>query len=397
LPEAKSIKEGHPVMRKLICTGLFVLLTVFAAWEVRAEKLAIGATFDITKLSSVKKTADNTIIAFVPSLTYDCDYASMLTQSFYYYFDRGMAFEGLKKSPVTRIFLVVADKRNEARSHQNIIGGMEVVYDETGSIFSHFGLKAQADKNADSVVVLLDSKQKIALIDENYRAQGEHLKPLEGKLRRLNGIGTRLGNIPTPKSLKVGDRAVDFELSKDQWLSHFRGKVILLSFYPAAFSGTFPKPVEPKEMRAVAQTAPEPKSVDLAVLRSLTEVLGRDEHRKFELQFDPGITSCSFQITALDIEKGANPDSVKRVVVSSSTPALLEQWRQALGTENIIYANDADYSISRRYFSYNLAGYNNRVSVIIDQKGRIAYIDDHFDANDDVLLNAKIEELVAKK
>jgi peroxiredoxin len=68
-----------------------------------------------------------------------------------------------------------------------------------------------------------------------------------------------------------------------------------------------------------------------------------------------------------------------------------------LGTYNIEYANDADYSVSAKYLSYNPAGYNNRVSVIIDQKGRVAYIDESFETSDEIALEAKIEELMAKK
>jgi peroxiredoxin len=343
-------------------------MTVFAAQGIRAQKLEIGAKFDVNRLSSVKKSADNTIIVFVPSLTYDCDYASMLTQSFYYYFDQRLAFEGLKKAPVTRIFLLVADKQDAAKSVQNILGGMEVVYDEAGAIFAQFGVKPPADKNADSVLVLLDSKQKIALVDENYRSQGEHLKPLENKLKELNGIYSKVKTLPSQQSLKVGDMAPDFRVSKDKMLSDFRYEVVLLSFYPAAFSGTLPKPID---------------------LNSLT--IARADLMS-------SLMSCSSQIGSLDLFKNVKiKQEAKKIVISSSSSSLLEKWRKVLGTYNIEYANDADYSVSAKYLSYNPAGYNNRVSVIIDQKGRVAYIDESFETSDEIALEAKIEELMAKK
>lgn len=382
-------------MKKLICTIVFVFLTVFTAWEVRAEKLEIGAKFDVNKLSTVKKSADNTIIAFVPSLTYDCDYASMLTQSFYFYFDQRLAFEGLKKSPVTRIFLVVADKQNEARSLQNIRGGMEVVYDETGAIFSQFGVKYPFVKNADSTIVLLDSNEKIALIDENYRAQGEHLKPLENKIRELNGIVVKANVASIPKPLKVGDRAPDFLIRDNLKLSDLRNQVVLVSFYPAAFSGTFPKPPEIVRTARPA-VAPSTGPVKQDQHGTFTEVVAFDAPGPWQAKA-ADIMSCSFQLTMIDVRSTAKRSPVQRVVVSSSTAPLLEQWRQALGTRNIVYANDPDYSISKQYFSYNPTGYNNRVSVIIDQKGRIAYIDESFEASDEKALEAKIEELIAKK
>lgn len=382
-------------MKKLLCSFVFVLLTVFTAQGIHAQKLEIGARFDINRLSAGEKSADNTIVAFVPSLTADCDYASMLTQSFYYYFDRGMAFDLSKRSPKVNVFIVVRDSRNEAKSTQNIIGGMNVIYDSKGDLLSYFGANVAPGRNANSTVVLLDSKERIARIDENYRAQGEHLKPLENKLKELNGIAARINNNSAPKLLKVGDKAIDVQISKDQRLSDFRGNVILLSFYPAAFSGKFPRPIEIAPVEK-ASSAPSNKLAIPNRPDTFTEVISSGG----PLPWLPGkmdLTSCSAQITALDFRRLVAPTSVKRIVVSSSTPSLLVQWRQALATTNIIYANDPDYSISKQYFSYNPAGYNNRVSVIIDQKGRIAYIDDSFEANDEAVLNAKIEELMAKK
>lgn len=367
-------------MRKLIYLTVLTILFGCSVGEIRAENLRIGTKFPVDKLSPEKKPADNTIVVFMPSLTYDCEYASMLTRSFYYYFDQRMAFEGLKKSPATRIFLVVKDQVNLLKSAQNLFGGMTVIYDEKGELFSAFNINQPSGKNSDSTVVLLDSNETVAHVDANYRAQGEHLKPLENKLKELNGIYQKAPEQAARKDLKVGDRAPDFRLNEKEMLSDLRGKIVLISFYPAAFSGTLPKPVQLESSKS------EPWI--LAVKGSGSSTFNAEEN----------LMSCFRQISSLDIStKSAKSRSeVKRIAVSSSTKSILNKWQEVLGTQNIQYANDADYSVSSKYFSYNPNGYHNRVSVIIDQKGKIAYFDKDFDSSDEAVLNAKIYELQKK-
>lgn len=369
-------------MRKMIYLTMLAILVGCLVGEVRAEKLAIGAQFPVDKLSQEKKAAaDNTIVVFMPSLTYDCEYASMLTQSFYYYFDRRMAFEGLKKSPLTRVFLVVRDAPDASKSTQNIIGGMNVVYDPKGELFSAFEVKQPPNKNVDSTVVLLDADQRIVFLDEAYRAQGEHLKPLENKLKELNGIYEKVKGSAAPKALKEGDQAPDFRVDDKQKLSDLRGKIVLISFYPAAFSGTFPRPSSVINATQTGNSLRTSATLDLTTNANLT-------------------TSCATQIKALDLKMTGftlKPTTeVKRIVISGSTPSLLDEWQKVLGTQTIGYTNDPDYSISTSYLSYNPSGYNNRVSVIIDQEGKIAYIDMDFNFNDEAAFNKKIEELLKK-
>jgi len=347
------------------CLLLILFLFVGLMSEIRAANLEIGARFPVEKLSAEKKVSDNKLVVFMPSLTYDCDYASMLTQSFYYYFDQKLAFENLAKSPQTEIFLVVNDKQNAGRSTRNIFGKMNVVYDEKGELFTSFGVDLPKDKNADSTVVLLDSNELIALIDKNYRAQGEHLKPLENKLKELNGIYKKTVSPTQVKPLKIGKPAPDFQIDETTKLSNLRGNVVLLSFYPAAFSGTLPKPVEEQSVLKVPIYSDKGNSM-----------------------------SCFVQLFILDKPKAKQ--EAKRIMISSSTESLLEKWQEVLETHNVVYANDADYSIAQKYFSYNPNGYNNRVSVIIDKKGKIAYIDESFDFNDEEILNKKIDELSKK-
>ncbi len=345
-------------MKKIFSLMIFAVLFSFA---IQANTLEVGQKFPLEKLTNETNQANNTIVVFIPSLTEDCEYASMLTQSFYYYFDQKLAFERLPKSPTTKTFLVVRDKVNAARSTQNIIGKMNVVYDEKGEYFAAFGVAQPSSKNTDSTVVLLDTANTILFIDKNYRSQGEHLKPLENKLKELNGIGLKVSLKPRPKELKVGDIAPDFQINQTQKLSDLRGNVVLISFYPAAFSGMLPK------------------------------------LNNFTLSSSSGLDlmSCALQIEKLDFKLPKS--DAKRIVISSSTNSILNNWEKVLNTNNIIYANDADYSTSLKYGSYNPVGYNNRVSVIIDRRGRIAYIDKSFGNKDEEILNAKLDELLKTK
>ena len=105
--------------------------------------------------------------------------------------------------------------------------------------------------------------------------------------------------------------------------------------------------------------------------------------------------SCAIQIKDLDFKLPT--EEAKRIVISSSSNSILFNWQKALNTENIIFANDADYLTSLKYGSYNPNGYNNRVSVIINRKGKIAYIDKSFENKDERILNIKLDEILKKK
>lgn len=350
-----------------------ILAFVFIA-NAQTKKPAVGDSFPFEKTAVEKKQADNTIVAFMPSLSSECDYASMLTQSFYYYFVERLAFENLPKSPRVQIVLIVNDKRTDKANLKNITTGMDVVFDEKGEIFSSFGVSPPTNKNADSTVILLDSKNTVSFADENYRSQGEHLKPLENKLKDLNGIYFQPKPVEKMLPLKVGAKAPDFRVDDKTMLSDLKGRVVLISFYPAAFSGTLPKPVEP--------------------VPSNLEIFRINPNSGIRIDSNRGM-SCDLQLDGLDV--GSVYRTEKRIVISASTNSLLEKWQNVLDTSNIQYANDPDYSVSKSYGSYNQNGYNNRVSVIVDRKGKIAFIDDSFEYNDETVINAKIEELLRKK
>ncbi len=369
------------MMKKRFPLVLALVLICGALAGVHSQSLAVNQKFELEKLLPERKAGVNTLVAFVPSLQYENEYASMMTQGFYYYFDQRHAFDGdsFMSKPETQIIYVVRDKQDDARSIPNAMGGAKAIYDEKGELFSYFGVKHSAYKNFDSTVVLVDKSGTIAYIDDAYRSQGEHLKPLENKLKDLNGIRR---NVPGPnanKPLKVGDTAPDFRVNDKEKLSDLRGYVVLVSFYPAAFSGIIPRRYQ---------------SGDEASLSTLS-------HSGLRVS-DLELMTCALQISSLDkkpkLDKPRKPGNEARLIaVSSSTPLLLMSWKGLLGTNNIEYANDPDYAVSTSYSAYNPLGYNNRVSVIIDRKGKVAHIDTDYSIEDEAVLNRKIEELLNRE
>ncbi|TXI49966.1 MAG: redoxin domain-containing protein [Lysobacter sp.] len=235
--------------------------------------------------------------------------------------------------------------------------------------------------DSDATVLLLDRDGTLRWRDTAYRAQGEHLKPLEKTVKALLGVSDAVARASDATlvgaSPRVGDLAPDFEIplpppagslqallaadaqrpAKTVPLSSLRGKVVLLTFYPAAFSGTLP-----------------------TVQGSVADKV--DAERK---EFMRKLMSCSIQIGQLDkLSQGDfAEDDIVKLAVSASTPQLLDSWRRLLGTTDMRYVNDPDYAIAQRYGSYDAAaGYDLRKVFVIGRDGRVAYVDEDYAAGD---------------
>lgn len=369
---------------KTLCLLIAFILLSCAVLHAQNQKLEVGIRFQMDKLSFEKKAGLTTLVAFVPSLQYENEYASMMTQGFYYYFDQRLAFghAGFMYNPETEIVYVVRDKQDDARSIPNIMGSAKAIYDEKGELFAYFGVKQSPHKNFDSTVILVDRNGAIAYVDDGYRSQGEHLKPLENKLKDLYGVLRKIPGSNANKALKIGDQAPDLWISDKERLSDLRGYVVLLSFYPAAFSGVFPGRDPSNEEVSVATVNLRSLRVsDLETMTCIRQITSLDKHGYFSAD--------------RTLRKPKN--EARRIAISSSTPALLMSWKGLLGTNNIEYANDPDYSASVSYSAYNPLGYNNRVSVIVDRKGKVAFIDTDYSFADEEVLNRKLEELLKKE
>ncbi|WP_413533655.1 redoxin family protein [Empedobacter brevis] len=326
------------------------------------------------------------IIVFTPSLYKTNSYASMMTTSLNYYFVKNLAFTSQNSPKIDVIYVVNEEDKwskempqsfafNE-NSNQNKLDGTTVIYDAAGKIYKSVGLKPFNQNtissiipthNAGNVLVessvlfLVDQNNKILMRDNDYRAQGEHLKPLERLVKRALKTDEIKIDFVKNKTLKVGDKAPDFILNGPNYKNNSTEKFLddkssfkVLTFYPAAFSG---------------QILPDFTSIDTK-----------------------SAMTCAAQIQLID----HNPllENVKSYAVSSSTNPLLELWKSALRTNKITYLNDENYAISLAYNSYNNLGYNNRATYVIDKNGIIVYANPDLTFEDEAKFPTILEKLI---
>lgn len=319
------------------------------------------------------------IIVFMPSVSDSTEYASMIVQAFKNYFVQKLAFrpEDRALADVDIILMKGNNElkhqsvtKNEASIHLTLLSSagntkslLINLFDTTGmyikdtsdELLSKLNITRCGDYNDSSVLFLIDKDNNIIWRDNDYRGQGEHLKPLEYKVKKLLGI-----SYPQPtdsnKELKIGDLAPDI-IKK----SGINGNIKVLTFYPAAYSGVF--------------------DVNSMARRISMERLS--------------MMSCAIQISSLDKIQLNNP-GVRYYAISESTPEILNNWKTALGTHHIQYINDADYEIASVFGAYNTEGYCNRMTVIIDKDGKIAYLDKDYKFEKEAEIQKVLEKLQKK-
>jgi peroxiredoxin len=236
-------------------------------------------------------------------------------------------------------------------------------------------------KSGNATILAIDNKNRIFWRDTAYRAQGEHLKPLENAIHEVlypKAFSlTKKSHLSPRKKLKIGDDAPDFILKEEQKLSDLKGKVVVLSFYPAAFSGILPK----TDMQTATAIAPRTTPEHIEKIEEMSRSCIGQIYR-----LDQNITAIRNDTI------GKEKTNIINVVVSSSTPKLLYYWEKVLKTTATIYANDKSYTASHIYDSYNKQCYNNRALYVIDKKGKIAYIEKNYEEK----TNEKIKEVIKK-
>ncbi|ADX68777.1 MULTISPECIES: redoxin domain-containing protein [Weeksella] len=355
-------------------------ICVLVSCGLQAQK-KVGELFPIQLIEKYNPQSDATIVVLAPSLASDNSYAPMLTTSLKYYFTDGLAFQQQENKPKIEVIYVVNALAPNTSQPRNSWEAPFVqdnrMYDPTGMVYralgvdvfqmktSHFGQQlslSSQEETPSSIVYLLDKNYKILAIDKDYRAQGEHLKPLEDKIKIHLGL---LKNTRPSKQtpLKIGEKAPDFLLEdvedtsgRARNLSSITDKFKVITFYPAAFSGEVVS-----DFAKVNHTA--------------------------------GM-SCATQIQLIDHHPAMK--EVEMYAISSSTPALLKLWKKALKTDRIIYLNDEDYSIARLYNAYNPLGYSNRATYILSKDNTVLYANDNFTFEDEERFPSILEELIKK-
>jgi peroxiredoxin len=301
------------------------------------------------------------------------DYGSMLRLAFDSYFRRGDAFDA--RPPPIKVIYVTGEADAPGEHFPMMIDDCTPARgDALARIAQATGVALPLVEGSDATVLLLDRDDVVRWRDDAYRAQGEHLKPLEAAVKALVGRPDRLAPASDAPAPRVGEVAPDFPIPvphASHWasadaaagsaqasrLSALRGKVVLLSFYPAAFSGTLPTIEGTSDLIA-----------DAALAR----------HRQ-------RMMSCALQLDELErlAPDAALKGDVVKLAISASTPELLAAWRLTLHTSDMHYVNDPDYAIARRYGSYDAqVGYNLRKVYIVDRAGRIVFVDEDYAEGD---------------
>ena len=367
-----------------LCAGL--LLTAMPMGRAEAANGAVGDRLDLAQFctpdSRSSTPASATLVVLAPAAS---EYDGMLRLAFNEYFRQGKAFSTLPAGDVRVVHVTGAHELLlSSLPDSDCVAPTDAA--ALAAIAAATGTALPRSDNADATVLLLDNAGVVRWRDDAYRAQGEHLKPLEAAVKALFDQRDAVADVADAPALHVGDAAPDFvlrlasspfahgeESGAQQRLSDLRGKVVMLSFYPAAFSGVLPT------LQAVpAQLSRE--AIDAVNRRAMM---------------------CSIQLTEMDRMQPSDAMAKADVValaISSATPQLLADWRRALGTLHLQYANDPDYAIAQRYASYDArAGYNLRKVYIVDRDGRIAYIDDDYTATDEPVIQAELQRIAARK
>lgn len=313
-------------------------------------------------------------------------YGGMLRLAFQQYFRFGHALPPAAREPGVRTVFVTGVPEDPTSRFMD--SDCAPVNDAAAlaAIAQATGRTLPLADDADATVLLIDALDVVRWRDDGYRAQGEHLKPLEAALKGLLGAPDPIAADPGTAPPAVGDQAPDFAIgvpaargqaarpsAAGPRLSDLRGKVVVLAFYPAAYSGTLP--LQPGSVEAKIEAA-------------------RDRERR-------RMMSCAVQLDEMDrllAKDDPLRGDVVRLAVSASTPVLLDGWRRVLETRDLRYVNDPDYAIARRYGSYDAqAGYDLRKVFVIDRDGRVAYVESDYAEGDAAALHRAIEAAAARR
>ena len=300
----------------------------------------------------------------------------MLTTSLHHYFVKGLAFATTNPPKINVVYVVnEEDKwRKDAQqsltfndsSNQNKLEGAKVIYDEAGKIYTAIGLKPfkqnsistiipTSNSNSllveSSILFLVDQNNKILMRDNDYRAQGEHLKPLERLVKRASKIEELNVDFTKNVTLKVGDKAPDFILKGPNYATNSTEKLLddqsnfkVLTFYPAAFSGqilpnfnTFTSHtgfVASVLLVLVFGSLTSARTSNLAYTVSPLVVYGTSIIVPFLNQVAPLIVSAMFFLSA--DSKLAISDPKAPVIVIVPVVASLNEVAYSAGTVNLI-------------------------------------------------------------
>ena len=297
---------------------------------------------------------DNTLlVAFMPQISKENNYADVMISAFDRYFAEGLAFSGQydweKNKSKLKILVISKNDESEIREYIEQKGiDFEMVSDINMDAANSFGISSWNSSGEGSAVYVIDKDNKIVYADNNYKGEGEKLRTVQKEIfAQLNVADLSAEIVLNDKILMPGDDAVDFSFSyvengslfgsenKPAKLSDYIGKKnVIIAFYPAPFSMSCMMEARTFDSYAEKQT----------ITNIANSNIGSDE-------------------------------DVEILMVSNSGTGVLKSWGDDLKLKNVKLISDGSGVISRTYSSYNPLGFNNRTLFIIDKSGKLSYID----------------------
>lgn len=293
------------------------------------------------------------LVAFMPDISSQNNYAEVMISAFDTYFSKGMAFGEPYQWQFYRGSLkVLIVTNNDQSTVRDILynNGYEfdVAPDVNLDMAHSFGISKWDSGSEGSYVYIVDKNNMITYANHDYKGEGEKLRAVQKELFTQFSItdpGSRLSEFTN--TLYPGDAAPDFEYS----FSSLKGndissgntgrltdcigkKNVILAFYPAPFSMSCAMELTTFDAYAEKQTL---QNISNSQLGSV--------------------------------------DDVEILMISNSGLEILDKWKNDMNVKNVKLVSDYTGEISYKYSSYNPLGYNNRTLFIIDKNGTISYID----------------------
>jgi peroxiredoxin len=391
-------------------TTPFLVAMLCFAQTLFAQQWQIGDSL------KTENTNNNQLIVHIPSLAPECQYASMLVRAFKNYFQDNEAIR-----TQLQIVLIVSDTAfNSIRTHQNDQTGLfdkKFLQSHNKKLIAQYKLQPFDSLNSSAKVYLIKNNIMVYK-DENYRAFGSNLKPLEIVIEKAFGLYKPIRQIKT-KNLKVGDAAPKIKNEDGTPYNYSSANKTIVSFYPAAFTGNIPLNSTDSAFYyppAIKKIRLEQANIGILHSIELPQNGSFDTTGIVRIDFNRVIMSCIAQprflvsLTADDLKKikftAKTPTDLsapkgivdtKIFTVTNAKKDILEKWKTYQNTPTIMYLNDEDFSLAQQFNSLNEEGYCKRTAFIIDKKGIIRFADTDFEYDDEAKMKQVLEQIKNEK
>ena len=166
---------------------------------------------------------DNTLlVAFMPQISKENNYADVMISAFDRYFAEGLAFSGQydweKNKSKLKILVISKNDESEIREYIEQKGiDFEMVSDINMDAANSFGIGSWSTSGDGSAVYVIDKNNKVVYADNNYKGEGEKLRTVQKEIFAQQNVAELSAEIVlNDKILMPGDDAVDLSFSYEE-------------------------------------------------------------------------------------------------------------------------------------------------------------------------------------